>query len=713
MVNQYNQRYSFLRGRRWTISGGLLAIAGLALLVLLVLPDTIVLPALDVASLPRGEWQGDNPVFSYYEELNQISIAEQDGIALLRVKSDNSNTDLYNGFGVVGNFDVPLEATLSILWRGTVNGPSPSLHVIDGSPGRIRSDGGEVFTVLAPIVSNEWQLVRVPLRGFERDQEQPADAPTDGVLDSQGISNIEIGFAEGTVAEMEIREINFTWQVSRGPTYLVLILGGVVGLLLLFRTPGIRPSEGFLTLSSGIDSVATLFPLVSLCMAGAVLIDRHFSLSAIEALALGGMFVMLILDELLAPNLQRWAVWDLRYAILLSIVWWLGGGSKPLLLSALLLVGLLPAAMRGRRITLIGITLPILAVALQPPITEAAGKGNSLFFATIVAVLAVGISEIVRGSEIRQQHQITTMMYRGILEATGDGVVLVAPDGRIELSNRGCEYLLGANSGELLGHEITEYLTTLDGEALSLSTIPTDGRKIEAILSNPETTQHHEILVAAHLIQQHDLPERLQLIITDISDRKRMERELERANERLQRLASTDELTGIDNRRAFEEVLTNEWRRCCRSKLPITVLYCDIDAFKAYNDRFGHPAGDEVLRKVADVLAKQLRRPGDTLARYGGEEFVALLPGTDESCITGFVEKLRLAVEKLGIEHPGNPAASVVTISIGVASCVPSQDFGAQACVQNADSALYAAKENGRNRVVIHNGDKDVELTSD
>ncbi len=173
------------------------------------------------------------------------------------------------------------------------------------------------------------------------------------------------------------------------------------------------------------------------------------------------------------------------------------------------------------------------------------------------------------------------------------------------------------------------------------------------------------------------------------------------ANRRLERLSSLDALTGIANRRAFDEVLETEWRRAARAGTPLSLVIADIDCFKRFNDGYGHRRGDDTLAAVARALQESLHRAGDFVARYGGEEFVVLLPGTDGARAAAFAETLRARVEGLGIAHERSPTAPVVTASLGVASVVPAKGVAASTLIDAADRALYRAKEAGRNRVAV------------
>jgi diguanylate cyclase (GGDEF)-like protein/PAS domain S-box-containing protein len=168
-------------------------------------------------------------------------------------------------------------------------------------------------------------------------------------------------------------------------------------------------------------------------------------------------------------------------------------------------------------------------------------------------------------------------------------------------------------------------------------------------------------------------------------------------NELLRKLAYVDALTGVPNRRSFDEALAREWSRCGRSRLPLAVLMLDIDHFKAYNDSHGHARGDACLRQVAAALSACLGRGPDLLARYGGEEFVCLLPQCDLAGARAVAERLRQAVLEQQIAHPRSPVAPVLTISVGIACVVPQAGGDPAALVRQADAGLYRSKSQGRN----------------
>jgi diguanylate cyclase (GGDEF)-like protein len=176
--------------------------------------------------------------------------------------------------------------------------------------------------------------------------------------------------------------------------------------------------------------------------------------------------------------------------------------------------------------------------------------------------------------------------------------------------------------------------------------------------------------------------------------------ELEESNSKLGALSATDGLTGIANRRRFDEVLAAEWAHAQRSGQPLALALLDVDMFKNYNDHFGHQLGDDCLRMIANVMHANARRTGDLVARYGGEEFALIAPAADETNALAMARAICNALQELQHAHPSSPFG-VVTASIGVAVMVPGNGDTRQTLIERADRALYRAKERGRNQVIL------------
>lgn len=179
-----------------------------------------------------------------------------------------------------------------------------------------------------------------------------------------------------------------------------------------------------------------------------------------------------------------------------------------------------------------------------------------------------------------------------------------------------------------------------------------------------------------------------------------LHQQLQLANQQLQNLAMVDQLTQIANRRCFDEILNQEWHRLIREQLPLSLLLCDIDYFKQYNDTYGHPQGDICLQQVAQVLQQAVQRSIDLVARYGGEEFVVILPHTDHRRALQVAQKIQDVLEQFNLPHRSSKVADRVTMSIGICTLIPTVEHFPLNLINGADQALYQAKTQGRNRAV-------------
>jgi diguanylate cyclase (GGDEF)-like protein len=188
-------------------------------------------------------------------------------------------------------------------------------------------------------------------------------------------------------------------------------------------------------------------------------------------------------------------------------------------------------------------------------------------------------------------------------------------------------------------------------------------------------------------------------MFTDIDNRKRIERQLEESNQKLSELTKKDGLTGISNRRHFDEVLTEEYLRLEREKSKLSLILLDVDYFKSFNDIYGHVHGDECLRMIARVVAESVKRSEDLAARYGGEEFACILPDTDIRGAVIIAERIRQEVQDLAIPHAGSEILNCITVSVGVATVHYSKDDTVATIITQADEQLYRAKALGRNRI--------------
>ena len=186
------------------------------------------------------------------------------------------------------------------------------------------------------------------------------------------------------------------------------------------------------------------------------------------------------------------------------------------------------------------------------------------------------------------------------------------------------------------------------------------------------------------------------ITIRDITARKQVEMALQEANHKLELLSNLDGLTQVANRRCFNERLQREWSRLAREQQPLSLILFDVDKFKSYNDYYGHLAGDDCLIKIAQAVQQQVHRPADLVARYGGEEFVILLPNTDLAGGINVAAKIQQIIHNLAIPHEHSNVKDIVTVSLGIASLIPTLEVPPDTLVAHADQALYQAKEYGR-----------------
>lgn len=306
-----------------------------------------------------------------------------------------------------------------------------------------------------------------------------------------------------------------------------------------------------------------------------------------------------------------------------------------------------------------------------------------------------------------------------ILESLSEGIVEVGSGRRIIYANPAAVSLFGIPEEKMLGSKFTELFKGSDHDLMEELTEKMFVWSLS--IADEAPLYYNSRFLSLHSIPFYDGERRAIIIINDVTERKQAEeklknaketaeaanvkleevnRQLEAANQELHRLTLIDGLTGIANRRHFDDVLDKEWRRCRRAQAPISLIMADIDYFKRYNDRYGHLQGDDCLRKVAQNLQTFAQRPGDLVARYGGEELAIILPDTPSENAFTIAENSRNAVASLNITHEDSPVADTLTISLGVVSMLPQPGMSPPSLIEAADKSLYKAKEEGRNRTI-------------
>jgi diguanylate cyclase (GGDEF)-like protein/PAS domain S-box-containing protein len=327
-------------------------------------------------------------------------------------------------------------------------------------------------------------------------------------------------------------------------------------------------------------------------------------------------------------------------------------------------------------------------------------------------VVAAEVSKRAQSALRESQAQLAL-----IVEHSSDVIILVGLDGIRRYVSPAVERLLGwrpeemVGSAALLGSTVAEFVHPEDQQVFmdfrkALETGTSDENSVSfRHLRRDGSWLWMDSRARVRMSANGAGPTDIVVALRDATDRKVVEIKLKDALEQMERMAATDGLTGLANRRHFDGVAEQEWRRCAREHQPLSVLMLDADHFKLFNDRYGHLAGDGCLRAIASQLTAAARRPGDLAARYGGEEFLLLMPQTDRAGALSVAERVRKLVLDLAIPHEANPAPSLVTVSIGVATAWPREPENGPNSVNillaAADTAMYQAKSGGRNRVVI------------
>lgn len=290
--------------------------------------------------------------------------------------------------------------------------------------------------------------------------------------------------------------------------------------------------------------------------------------------------------------------------------------------------------------------------------------------------------------------------FRAIVNNMAEGLLLITPDGMIRSANPAAYNLLGYPAGNLVNINLIELLTEpFNVEYAGYFSFESNpGGRLNALRHGPQEVilrgpGGNEVcldLTMSKIFAEETLYVGL---LHDISAHKQ-------SHDELLRIASTDPLTNLANRRQLDLSLRQEWSRAQRANTPISLAIIDVDYFKRYNDTLGHQAGDSCLQQVALTLKSIAHRPTDLAARFGGEEFVLLLAATEINGALQLAEKARAAVEAQALAHPASGIGPYVTVSIGVASICPNKDSAISSLLAAADAALYQAKQQGRNRVV-------------
>lgn len=374
-------------------------------------------------------------------------------------------------------------------------------------------------------------------------------------------------------------------------------------------------------------------------------------------------------------------------ALEIAAWWWIGSlnqGSSAALATLLGVVGIVLATavlwllLRTNRIGLLELQRARIATARAMEHERATlraqreAEESHVLLVTALDALPIGIAIFDQNDRLVIRNRCLDQLFPGLYDERA------AHESLETMLHRELELALSPNSGEHLAEWIAARLADRGSHGQPVLQRHANDRWIHTY--EVRTTQGYTVLARA-----------------EVTDLVRKEQLLAQANEQLSRQSATDGLTGLANRRRFDETLVNEWSRAARGGGQLSLLMVDIDHFKLFNDHYGHLAGDECLRRVSNVLASCVRRAGETLARFGGEEFVLLLPGADQRQAEEMAQRCLRRIAREAIAHGSSPTAPYVTFSIGIACVVPKASRGPESLVNAADTAMYRAKTGGRN----------------
>ncbi|MCP3472092.1 diguanylate cyclase [Bradyrhizobium sp. CCGUVB1N3] len=336
---------------------------------------------------------------------------------------------------------------------------------------------------------------------------------------------------------------------------------------------------------------------------------------------------------------------------------------------------------------------------------RAAAISRMLYVLALVMLIAiigaVLVRQLLRGQRMAAALAASESNFRLIAEGSSDMVTRIGIDDRVRYASPSSRRVVGWRPNQLVGHSALAGINPADLPAAQAIIDQLKRGEIDEARTVYRTrhSEKGDIWIESTLRATRRADGSIDgavAVTRDVTVQKELE-------ERLEALATEDSLTGLANRRRFDERLDEEWARAYRDRSSLGLLMIDVDHFKAYNDIYGHPAGDACLRTVAKIIAAEVQRVSDLAARYGGEEFSVLLPNIDAADCARIGERIRQAIRAAGLVHSSNESAGCVTASVGGATCRPwlERTGGPGTLVEAADRALYGAKQDGRDRLVM------------
>lgn len=644
--------------------------------------------------------------FSYYSEGGKVRYrTDEEGHPVLRFDTSDFGASLWDGFVLESAAEVPPDAILHIRWRFAGTAEHLQVHFTDTPPKGKKK--GEDWGLLLPTPNEEWTDVEARLSDFYLNSWQPEDAAKDGLMTTP-LYDLNLILPPGTRGALDVERISFSWQNSLVPKILLPILFAAIGVVLAIRSGSRIPAPG--------TGARTWFPVgaprVAFALASAAFLADYAANPRIFSDTAPLVFAALlaapvIFGDFLGENASETRIASYGHAPFF-LVWFFAHAHSNASVAAVFLFALVPSIFKRDRTALSIISGASAVAAIATAVFAGSGPEQKRYASAVFIICAISIFSIMIQEYMRRRNNDASLrraqtLYTAVLSHSSDFIFTLSPQGAVTSVNRALEIVLGRPRDSIAGMAFSDFVHfgADCGSIVGRSNAADSTAHYDACIGFPGGSCR-EVQLSENAMEEEGITTGYLVVATDITERKKLEQDLKDANARLETLVHLDGLTGIGNRRHFDHRLKEEWDRSVRAGTPLSLIIIDADFFKKYNDAYGHIAGDACLTLLAQTLANQLERSGDTIARYGGEEFAVILPLTDEAGARTVAERMRAAVERLNHRHEGREDSSILTISLGLHSLRPVYGLSRETSkdlVIGADKALYEAKRAGRNRI--------------
>ncbi len=663
-------------------------------------------PVIDFSLLPDGVSPDNSYISRFYRGKSTLAVkTDPDGTKFLSFETNESGSSEYNGFDIRSLMDVPKNASLRLVWRVRGVAKEISVHLVDSPiPGY---KDGEDWLVFRDPEGPDWIETKIRLSDFQRNDWQRNDAPDDGRIDVP-LTGFDLVVGPGTLASIDFARADLTWNIPLFPSMLTPVALIAFALLLAFRSAKRLSPSGELTgLSYRLGETNYGFVLGNrlslLSLSLAFLFEAWASPASFarpESAAAWGIFAAAcVVGDFIPKGTFENPLFTYRF-FPFFIAWWMVPVHAGPALATAFSACLVPAMYRRKRLAIaVQYSLAILLILFGPNLPGSPEKAVAILgLGTAVALVFAATELFIRGA-VEAGLRRTQLLYDAVFGHSTDLIFTLSANRFVTSANNAFMNLTGIDPDLIHGMKAETFLRS-EGE--SPDPEPSRGTVRYDAKIGLDGSAMKEVQVTETPIFERGAFAGILVVAADISERKKLEGELKRANALLEEQANIDSLTLIGNRRNFDSRLITEWNRAARAGESLGVLMIDVDYFKNYNDAFGHIAGDECLARIAKCLSGRLKRSSDFLARYGGEEFAVIVYPAGHAEAIRTAELLREAVEELDIPHPASEIGPRVTISVGLHVLVTGERGFEEESMElrrGADGALYEAKRRGRNRV--------------